>query len=84
MGPGDDLMNAASGSEPVGSSAASPREAPLALEITRAYHERSKHHPTRLAPALGYLDWAKQPDPFRRFEGAPIVPLDLADRKSVV
>ena len=24
---------------------------------------------------MGYLDWATQPDPFRRFAGAPIVPL---------
>jgi SagB-type dehydrogenase family enzyme len=48
-----------------------------ALEITLAYHERSKHRPSMFAPALGYLDWDTQPDPFRRFEGAPVLPLDL-------
>ena len=48
-----------------------------ALDITLAYHERSKHHPFRFAPALGYMDWDTQPDPFRRFDGAPVLPLDL-------
>ncbi len=41
-----------------------------------AYHERTKHHMTRYAASLGYLDWASQPDPFRRFDGAPILRLD--------
>jgi SagB-type dehydrogenase family enzyme len=39
------------------------------------YHERSKHHLDRYASGPGGLDWATQPDPFRRFAGAP--PLDL-------
>lgn len=42
-----------------------------------AYHERTKHHYHRYAASLGYLDWAKQPDPFRRYEGAPVVSLPL-------
>jgi SagB-type dehydrogenase family enzyme len=46
-------------------------------EIVVAYHERSKHHYHRYAASLGYLDWAKQPDPFRRFDGAPLVSLPL-------
>ena len=46
---------------------------PSALDITLAYHERTKHHPGRFAPALGYMDWATQPDPFRRFAGAPLL-----------
>src|SRR5687768_8048940 len=41
------------------------------------YHVQTKHHFNRYARALGYLDWANQPDPFRRFEGASIVPLPL-------
>lgn len=41
-----------------------------------AYHERTKHHLKRYARSLGYMDWANQPDPFRRFEGAPRVRLD--------
>src|SRR6185436_15498842 len=38
------------------------------------YHDGSKHHFHRFAPALGYLDWASQPSPFRSF-GVPALPL---------
>lgn len=41
------------------------------------YHVQTKHHFNRYARALGYLDWANQPDPFRRFEGAPLSSLPL-------
>jgi SagB-type dehydrogenase family enzyme len=41
------------------------------------YHERTKHHPDRYAASLGYMDWATQPDPFRRYEGAELLPLPL-------
>jgi SagB-type dehydrogenase family enzyme len=41
------------------------------------YHVQTKHHFNRYARALGYLDWANQPDPFRRFEGAQLIPLPL-------
>jgi SagB-type dehydrogenase family enzyme len=41
------------------------------------YHERSKHHLNRFAPGPGYLDWDTQPDPFRRYDGAPRVDLPL-------
>ena len=40
-----------------------------------AYHEASKHHTQAYAPGPGYLDWANQPDPFRRYAGAPLIPL---------
>ncbi|MGE3579714.1 MAG: nitroreductase family protein, partial [Vicinamibacterales bacterium] len=43
-----------------------------------AYHDRTKHAFQRFAPALGYLDWATQPDPFRRYRGAPLVELPRA------
>lgn len=43
----------------------------------RDYHERTKHAPNRYARSLGYMDWDKQPSPFRRFDGAPLVPLDV-------
>ena len=36
----------------------------------RDYHERTKHQVGRYARSLGYLDWATQPHPFRRFIGA--------------
>ncbi len=41
------------------------------------YHVQTKHHFNRYARSLGYLDWANQPDPFRRFEGAQLIPLPL-------
>jgi len=41
------------------------------------YHVQTKHHFNRYARALGYLDWANQPDPFRRFAGAPHIALPL-------
>jgi len=44
-------------------------------EIAVAYHERTKHHFHRYARSLGYMDWANQPDPFRRYAGAPLIPL---------
>ena len=43
--------------------------------IAARYHEATKHHFNRFARSLGYLDWATQPDPFRRYPGAPIRPL---------
>lgn len=45
------------------------------LDVVRHYHTRTKHHPQRYAASLGYLDWATQPDPFRRFDGAPTLAL---------
>lgn len=48
-----------------------------AEEIVVAYHERTKHHVQRYAAALGYMDWATQPDPFRRYAGADLVRLPL-------
>jgi hypothetical protein len=40
----------------------------LAGETVVAYHERTKHHYHRHAAAPDYLDWATQPDPFRRYQ----------------
>src|SRR5712692_1448761 len=41
------------------------------------YHERTKHHFNRFAPGPGGLDWANQPDPFRRYKGAPLTRLPI-------
>ena len=41
------------------------------------YHIETKHHFHRYARSLGYLDWANQPDPFRRYEGAQLITLPL-------
>jgi len=43
--------------------------------ISIDYHEQTKHHFNRFARSLGYLDWATQPNPFRRYAGAPILEL---------
>ena len=40
--------------------------------IAVRYHDSTKHHFNRFAPSLGYLDWATQPNPFRRYDGAPL------------
>ena len=50
--------------------------------IALHYHDQTKHHFNRFARSLGYLDWASQPDPFRRYGDAPHVELShsaLAD-----
>ncbi len=41
-----------------------------------AYHEATKHHFHRFAAGPHDLDWANQPDPFRRYHGAPLLPLE--------
>ncbi|HZF70375.1 SagB/ThcOx family dehydrogenase [Sulfuricurvum sp.] len=41
------------------------------------YHDRTKHRPSRYAASLGYMDWATQPNPFRRYEGTELIPLKL-------
>jgi SagB-type dehydrogenase family enzyme len=47
------------------------------LESVLRYHERTKHHLNRFAAGPGQLDWANQPDPFRRYEGAALARLPL-------
>ena len=57
--------------EPVGTVPTDP------IDRVIRYHVQSKHHFNRYARSLGHLDWANQPDPFRRFEAAPLIPLPL-------
>lgn len=40
------------------------------------YHALSSHEPQRAAPGPGALDWANQPQAFRRYAGAPLLPLE--------
>ena len=42
--------------------------------IAFRYHDQTKHQFNRYARSLGYLDWATQPDPFRRYDGASLEP----------
>src|SRR5690348_17370036 len=41
------------------------------------YHLQTKHHFHRYARSAGYLDWANQPDPFRRYDGTVLISLPL-------
>ena len=49
---------------------------PDRIEQAIEYHEATKHHFDRYARGPGYLDWATPPDPFRRYQGTPIVALE--------
>jgi SagB-type dehydrogenase family enzyme len=54
-----------------------PQRQPSPLERVKQYHQQTKHDFNRYARALGYLDWANQPNPFRRFDGTPLFRLPL-------
>jgi SagB-type dehydrogenase family enzyme len=41
------------------------------------YHEETKHQYDRYARSPGYMDWQNQPNPFRSYQGAPVLPLPL-------
>lgn len=41
----------------------------------REYHEFTKHTAERLRRARHYLDWANMPNPFRHYEGVPVLDL---------
>lgn len=49
----------------------------MTVEAVIGYHEHSKHHVRRYAASPGRLDWSTEPDPFRRYEGAPALELPL-------
>ena len=53
----------------------STAQAPESLDTVMRYHQQTKHHFFRYAPGPDSLDWANQPDPFRRYEGAALVAL---------
>lgn len=56
----------------------SVEEAPIdPIDRVIRYHVQTKHHFNRYARSSGQLDWASQPDPFRRYDGALLVPLPL-------
>ena len=48
------------------------------LAVARGYHQRSKHRLDAYAAGPETLDWDSQPDPFRRYAGAPLLMLPLA------
>lgn len=48
-----------------------------ALAVVQAYHERTKHRLDGYAAGPETLDWDAQPNPFRRYSGAPLASLPL-------
>ncbi len=42
------------------------------------YHQRTKHRFEGFAKGPGSIDWDAQPNPFRQFEGAPLIQLPLS------
>ena len=41
----------------------------------REYHESTKHSPESLRRTAHFLDWANMPEPFRHYEGVPVLDL---------
>jgi SagB-type dehydrogenase family enzyme len=50
------------------------------IDRVLVYHDATKHRPNRYARSTGYLDWANQPDAFRRYAGADLVELLVGPR----
>ena len=48
-------------------------QSPGPVDAVMRYHQETKHHFSGYARAPGYLDWANQPDPFRRYEKSPLI-----------
>jgi SagB-type dehydrogenase family enzyme len=48
-------------------------------QVVFRYHDRTKHYPHRYARSPGHLDWANEPNPFRRYEGAALLPLPFSE-----
>lgn len=48
----------------------------IAVEDVIAYHQATKHHFHAYARGPHQMDWATQPNPFRRYDGAPLIALD--------
>jgi SagB-type dehydrogenase family enzyme len=47
------------------------------VEAVLRFHERTKHQFHRYARSAGTLDWANQPNPFRRYQGTPLTQLPI-------
>src|SRR5712692_8316693 len=50
-------------------------DAHLPAMTWREYHEATKHSVESLRRARHVLDWANMPDPFRHYEGVPVLDL---------
>ena len=49
---------------------------PDAFSDVIRYHQATKHQLHAYARGPSQMDWATQPNPFRRYEGAPLIALD--------
>ncbi len=54
------------------------------VQIVLDYHHATMHHPHRYARGPGFMDWDSQPDPFLRFDGAPVHNLPLSSVEASV
>ncbi|KAM1469972.1 hypothetical protein ACFX14_040583 [Malus domestica] len=52
-----------------------PQDKDLHLQQVLKYHNQTKHQFTKYARGPHGLDWANQPNPFRRYAPAPLLPL---------
>ena len=48
------------------------------LDQVIAYHLRTKHQPHALARGPAIMDWARQPNPFRSYDGSTLIKLERA------
>jgi len=60
------------GGAAAGVAAPAAAEDSSAISILLDYHSATKHHLKRYAKGPHGLDWANKPNPFRRYEGAPV------------
>ena len=51
-----------------------------AMQAAIRYHTETKHHLDRYARSARVMDWQNQPDPFRSYADAALIPLPLLDR----
>ena len=52
------------------------------IKKVRHYHRVTKHSPNAYAPSPGFLDWDSQPNPYRRYQGAPLIKLPLVSNQA--
>nr|CRH07065.1 conserved protein of unknown function [Candidatus Magnetococcus massalia] len=46
-------------------------------QTVEQYHQQTKHQAKRFARGPEFMDWENQPEPFRRYAGAPTYPLPV-------
>jgi SagB-type dehydrogenase family enzyme len=66
------MRSTSSVSDPAAEDPVRAAEVRNALDVVMRYHKETKHHFVRYARSLGYMDWANQPDPYRRYDGSPL------------